>query len=89
MDTPISEPTRAEYEDEFGLVVAVLAAFHREDYEGAVAALHGADWEVVAGNALGFLTRLGPVAAGSPERWAAMLADWRPGQRLGDGFEAR
>lgn len=71
-------------DDVVGDAVAVLAAMHRGDVSGAEAVVAGADHFALSGVLAGMLHRLGPVAAGSAQRWEAMLAEWRPGSRLGD-----
>lgn len=86
MSDELTPGSEAELGEILGLIVAALAAVHRDDWEGAAAVLAGSDWEAVAGHALGIISTLGPVAAGSPERWLAMLTAWQPGTRLGDNL---
>lgn len=67
-----------------GAAVALLAAMHRGDIDGADLIMQTVDHEALCGLLLGMLSKLGPAAAGSPQRWADMLAAWQPGSRLGD-----
>lgn len=68
-----------------GVAVAALAAMHRNDVDGAVAVIQTVeDPYALVATIGGMLAKIGPIAAGSPERWAEMLAAWRPGMRLGD-----
>lgn len=75
-----------EPQDVMGDIVAALAALARGDEDGARAVMDHADHAAAAGMLLGILCTLGPVAAGSPAQWSAVLAAWRPGQRLGEGL---
>lgn len=70
-------------DDVTGQVVACLLALARDDHDGALLVMRNASWEQVGGFALGLLTRLGPAATGSDERWVEMLSSWRPGEQIG------
>lgn len=79
---------RAQRDETIGLAVALLRAGQLGDGEAfdALLASCPAPHDLAALLST-WLNEFGPAVAGGPERWAAMLAAWQPGQRLGDGFD--
>ncbi|GIE79078.1 hypothetical protein Aph02nite_50280 [Actinoplanes philippinensis] len=76
----------SERDDVVGLAVALMCAGWSQDEKAFESLLDGADLVGVIAFLTGLATQLGAAAAGGREQWAAMLAAWQPGQRLGDGL---
>ncbi|GIH17062.1 hypothetical protein [Rugosimonospora africana] len=72
-------------QDMTGTAVTILRAIEIGDMAGAYVATPEAPEQLTAlvGLLAGWVANLGPQTFG-PHEWSAMLADWQPGQNLGD-----
>jgi hypothetical protein len=74
--------------DATGDLVAILAAMHRGDDQGAAQVLASTNVAHLAYPLLHLVATLGPAAVG-PEAWIEALTAWQPGQTLGEGLVDR
>jgi hypothetical protein len=81
----VSDPQDpAAVADVSGVVVALLAAYLAGDAEGMELVAEGNDAWPLVGMLVGMLQELALATYGGREAYAAALAAWRPGTRLGD-----
>ncbi|XTZ16406.1 hypothetical protein ACQSSU_03110 [Micromonospora echinospora] len=71
--------------DPTGDLVAILAALHRGDDQGAAEVLATVDPAALIGPLIATVAQLGPAAVG-PDAWIETLTAWQPGQAIGDGL---
>ncbi|MGC5329783.1 hypothetical protein [Micromonospora sp. DT62] len=84
---PTDEPTPGDdpNPDPAGDAVAILAALHRGDQQGAADVLATINPATLIGPLLATVAQLGPAAVGA-DAWIEALSQWQPGQHIGDGL---